>query len=328
MLQGANATCIKSLLRHSSTCCHPVGTAPQPDLGEEVNVRSRLKRYPRLEGLTKSGYRKFQGTALGHRLVRREIVMRYYRPRLQLARQWIPRRTENDNFYYELTPRNVKELASLVAIVSGTSIEAIERYVRELQDDTEIRDHIRQLWRQDPKMRDAQLGFGRRIGWYAFVRALKPKIVVETGVHHGVGACVITRALMRNAIEGHDGYYFGTDIDRRAGVLLTGEYSTMGRILYGDSLDSLRSLNQSVDIFINDSDHSSNYERLEYQIINPHLADTSLILGDNSHVSTELADFSRENGRPYIFFHEEPDSHWYPGAGIGISPSRVPLTGC
>ncbi len=28
--------------------------------------------------------------------------------------------------------------------------------------------------------------------------------------------------------------------------------------------------------------------------------------------------FTREIGRNFLFFREEPKSHWYPGAGIGI----------
>ena len=33
----------------------------------------------------------------------------------------------------------------------------------------------------------------------------------------------------------------------------------------------------------------------------------------------KLSVFSKENGRKFIFFKEQPLNHWYPGAGIGIS---------
>ena len=49
------------------------------------------------------------------------------------------------------------------------------------------------------------------------------------------------------------------------------------------------------------------------------LSDRAVILGDNSHWSPSLADFSERNGRNFIFFKEEPAQHWYPGAGIGFS---------
>jgi hypothetical protein len=44
-------------------------------------------------------------------------------------------------------------------------------------------------------MKHSQLQLGRRIGWYAFARATKPKLVVETGVHQGIGAVTLIRAL-------------------------------------------------------------------------------------------------------------------------------------
>jgi hypothetical protein len=87
----------------------------------------------------------------------------------------------------------------------------------------------------------------------------------------------------------------------------------------------LEVLNEVIDIFINDSDHSSNYEETEYAIIAGKMAEQSLILGDNSHVSRALLQFTLEHDRPYVFFKEEPAQHWYPGAGIGISPSHIPI---
>ena len=34
---------------------------------------------------------------------------------------------------------------------------------------------------------DSEAFFGRRIGWYAIVRATKPKIIVEAGTKKGIG---------------------------------------------------------------------------------------------------------------------------------------------
>ena len=43
------------------------------------------------------------------------------------------------------------------------------------------------------------------------------------------------------------------------------------------------------------------------------------MIGDNSHVTNKLAEWSVENGRKFLFFSEKPQEHWYPGAGIGVS---------
>ena len=146
--------------------------------------------------------------------------------------------------------------------------------------------------------------------------------MVETGVDKGLGACLLTAALRRNATENHEGRYFGTDKDPAAGYLLSGEYANYGRILYGDSIESLRKLDGEIDLFINDSDHSSKYEADEYRTIAEKLSKDSIILGDNSHATDALLKFSLETNRHFVFFQEKPKDHWYPGAGIGISFKR------
>jgi len=258
-------------------------------------------------------------------LRRKRFALSYYREKLNLIPIWARKKTENFNFYYELTEHNFSDLAWTVSAVCGMPYEKIMGYMLELKNDSKIREHISNVWQIDPSMTDAEIGFGRRYGWYAFTRALKPKIVVETGVHQGVGAVVICAALERNLQEGFEGKYFGTDIDLEAGSLLTNEYARFGEILYGDSLKSLEKMTQNIDIFINDSDHSKSYEALEYECVKNRLTQNSVILGDNSHVSEKLSEFSSANNRKYLFFRENPIGHWYPGGGIGISIGKLPL---
>ena len=135
----------------------------------------------------------------------------------------------------------------------------------------------------------------------------------------GLGSCVLTAALMRNNQGGSPGYYYGTDINPRAGYLLCGEYAKHGRILYGDSIESLRVLQEPIDLLINDSDHSAEYEMREYETVAPKLSHRAVILGDNSHITDRLRVFAQTSGRKYVFFHEKPRQHWYPGGGIGVA---------
>lgn len=251
--------------------------------------------------------------------VRKKRATSYYKPSFRLINDWAKKKTELSNYYYDLSESNRSDLASLISAVTETPFEQVEALFDELENNENLRAHISNSWARDPMMSDAKLGYGRRLGWYAFIRILKPKIVVETGVHHGVGACVIASALIKNAEDGFVGQYFGTDIDKNAGKLLVQPYSKFGKILYGDSIDSLKRLNESVDIFINDSDHSCEYEKSEYETINSKLSESALILGDNSHATNSLRIFSQSAGRKFIFFKEIPKKHWYPGAGIGIS---------
>jgi predicted O-methyltransferase YrrM len=207
-----------------------------------------------------------------------------------------------------------------------------EAYLAEVEGDVALRNHIIDETNRSRLSPDADtdVQFGRRLGWYAFVRAKKPGLVIETGVDKGLGSCLLCAALMRNAAEGSPGRYIGTDINPSAGYLLTPPYSDFGRILYGDSLDSLRKLcseGATIDLFINDSDHSAAYEAREYEQIDKSLSPEAIILGDNSHHTNALWKHARATGRAFLFFREQPQGHWYPGAGIGIAyrPGRPPV---
>ena len=142
---------------------------------------------------------------------------------------------------------------------------------------------------------------------------------METGVDKGLGAVVLCSAILKNKEEGFPGKYYGTDINDQAGYLLNDKYKSVGKIIYGDSIISLKNFDKTIDVFINDSDHSGNYEYQEYLTIKNKLSTKAIILGDNSHATDKLLKFSIENERNFILFREEPKNHWYPGAGIGIS---------
>lgn len=256
---------------------------------------------------------------LSRRAQRRKRAWSYYQPIAKRINNWARKKTESSNFYYDLTENNKAHLAALISVVTKTPISVIEKLFKELNDDISLRNHIEISWKNNSQMNDAKVAYARRIGWYVLTRILKPKIIIETGVHQGVGACVLTSALIKNSFEGSIGKYIGIDIDRNAGRLLTTPYSEFGTVLYGNSIDCLNALEESIDLFINDSDHNPEYEKLEYQAIVRKISDNGIILGDNCHVSSALQKFSQNNNRNFLFFKEIPVDHWYPGAGIGFS---------
>ena len=225
------------------------------------------------------------------------------------------------NFTYDLWPTNVEHLAAFLSVVTKTTHAEVLGYMQELLHDDDLQAHVRNTTLESQFRTEADLParFGRRLGWYALVRATKPQTVIETGVDKGLGAVVLCAALLRNASEGHPGRYLGTDINPHAGYLLKGPYATVGKILVGDSLASLKTLDTPIDFFINDSDHSADYEYREYLAIAGKLRDSAIIVGDNAHVSESLLRFSIESRRSFLFWKEQPLHHWYPGAGIGIS---------
>ena len=252
-------------------------------------------------------------------LRRVKIAKKYYRKKNQQINTWILKNTELSNFYYHLTEQNTSYLISLLATLTKSDNTLVKKYVEEITNNDSLRNHIRFFYSGDKRMKDSSFGFGRRIGWYALIRTLKPKIIVETGVDQGLGACVIAEAIKANILEGFEGQYFGTEINTNAGGLFNARYKIYGEIIYGDSIETLKNFNKKIDLFINDSDHSSDYEYREYETITNLISQNGWILGDNSHACDSLWRFSNEQKRNFVFFQEEPLDHWYPGAGIGIS---------
>lgn len=257
-------------------------------------------------------------------IYRAAIGFRYVKKPLSDLFRWLFTSKETTNFTYDLEDLNKEYLASLIADITNERFDVIMSYIKEIESDDTLRKHIADATIKSGLAfkADREVRFGRRIGWYAFTRALKPGIIVETGVDKGLGSCVLTAALMRNHQEGHEGKYYGIDIDRKAGYLLAGDYANYGSILYGDSIESLNKFDGLIDLFINDSDHSAEYEAEEYKAIVNKLSPDAVILGDNSDATNTLLAFSLKTNRHFVYFRENPKNHWYPGAGIGISFKR------
>jgi predicted O-methyltransferase YrrM len=232
------------------------------------------------------------------------------------ALRWLFLSREDTNHTGPITELNVQHLAHFIVATTGAPLEDVRTYIAELQDDHKLAAHvIEQSKACYPGLSDYRADYGRRLGWYALVRILKPRIVVETGVDKGLGSVVLTAALLRNG----SGRYYGTDLRRDRGKLLSGKYAEAGEILYGDSIETLEQFPHEIDLFINDSDHSADYEYGEYVTIRGKLSERSFIVGDNAHQTDCLMRFSEEAGRRFLFWHEQLVGHWAPGGGIGLS---------
>jgi len=237
------------------------------------------------------------------------------------ATSWLIKSREYTNFTYQITPRSRRYIAMAVAHATSSDAQDVLRYFDEVEQDDALKGHIRDTARSsvDGRYVDNEIHFGRRVAWYAAVRVIRPRIIVETGVDKGFGSCVLTAALARNASEGYPGYYYGTDINPAAGFMLHGNYAKYGRILYGDSLESLRGISEPIDLFVNDSDHSAEYEAAEYEEVLHKLSPHALIIGDNCEITEALLSFSIRSNREFSFTAEESIDHISSGTGIGLS---------
>lgn len=232
---------------------------------------------------------------------------------------WAFTSKEHYNHTYHLTELNTQYLASYIAVVSGHPVAAIEGYMQELINDTALRQSLEQqaLASPDRHNSDIEPRYGRRLGWYALIRATKPKVIVETGVDRGLGTAVMAAALHKNAGEGCPGVVYATDIVPTCGYLIAEPYKKYCRVLIGDSIESLKKFTEPVDIFLHDSDHRAEYEWAEFLAIEPRLHESSLVMSDNSQATNKLREFATRRGGAFLYFQDNPRDHWWPGDGIG-----------
>ena len=235
--------------------------------------------------------------------------------------KWLFVSKETTNLTYDLRDDNLIYLGHFVAAVTGKTYQEVDAFFKEILEDTFFYKHVQDLYQHgaDAFKSDKEVRIARRLAWYAIVRMNKPKLVIETGVDKGLGSCVIAAALLRNREEGFEGSYYGTDINPSAGFLFKAPYNQVGKILYGDSIESLKKINEPIDVFINDSDHSENYEAEEYETIKNQLSASSYIIADNAHCNTKLHEFALKTGRKFLYFQEVPKNHWYLGASIAVA---------
>ena len=180
-----------------------------------------------------------------------------------------------------------------------------------------MKEHVRNTVQSSKRrgLTDPEAQIGRRAGWYALVRALRPNHVVETGTDKGLGSVVIASALMKNG----QGQLTTVDIHPEAGFLVVGPYSEVVNVVIGDSIEVLGGLPPDVGLFIHDSDHSAEHEAKELEAVQPRLMMGAHVLSDNAHATDVLANWARNSSRRFLYFQEVPDGHWYRGAGIGAA---------
>jgi hypothetical protein len=153
------------------------------------------------------------------------------------------------------------------------------------------------------------------------VRATRPRLVVETGVHDGLGSTVLLRALERNAREGHHGRLVSFDPAASSGWLIPAFLRSRHRLVTGLAPESFEEAigGEVVGLFIHDSDHSYGHETAEFEAIRGFASPGTVYITDNAHGSTAFRDFCARHGLGFRIFRETPRKHWYPGAAMGIA---------
>jgi len=230
----------------------------------------------------------------------------------------------NPNETYDLSQRlastNTRYLASLIADITAMEFNQIMKHFNELGNDLDLKSHIAdRVTRQLDFSIDWEARLGQRMGWYAFARALKPETVVEIRTGNGLGACLVTAALKRNAAEGFPGCYHGVDSVPGAGHLFSGTYTDYGEILHGSSATLIPTISNPIDLLIINSDFPHEQEEAMYTPVANRFSENAVLLSHHSPYSDALFNFSLQAGRRFILFSEKTEGPVSHGVGIGIS---------
>lgn len=244
------------------------------------------------------------------RWIRKTREVREYGAPVRRHLSYVLTDPELDNYSYELG--NVGEIGSWLEQLFG--VEDGAALIAEGEANNELRSRIATASAKRRWSMKQRPGLGRRLGWYAIVRHVKPRRVIETGTHDGLGSLVLLAALERNAAEGADGSLVSLDLDPHTGWMV-GSDPRFERVI-GPTRETLTDvLAEPADLFLHDSDHRYGNERFELEAAAA--AGVPVLLSDHSQESTALADVCRERGARYGFVREVPKDHFYPGAGIG-----------
>ena len=103
----------------------------------------------------------------------------YFQERIDLINSWLRTSREPANFTYDLGRSNKLNIASIIALVTGASYETTHRHITEIDQDAELKNIILARAASDAFMdlHDQTALFGRRIGWYAVARIIKPNML-------------------------------------------------------------------------------------------------------------------------------------------------------
>jgi len=188
-----------------------------------------------------------------------------------------------------------------LAAHTGSRVSEIRRFMREPVEDLAFLGHLQ---RSQRRLREQEIHsadpFAKKVRiQYAILRALRPQVVVETGVANGVSTAFLLHALHRNgagtlhSIELGDARYLPAGTS--PGWLVPEGSRDRWKLHLGDAralLPSLLSELGTVDLFIHDSLHTYEHMMFEFQQAYPYLRAGGFLLADDALWNDSFRDFA------------------------------------
>jgi predicted O-methyltransferase YrrM len=194
-----------------------------------------------------------------------------------------------------------------LAAATGTKPSEMRRFFGEPASAPDFLNHIRsseQIFR-GLAAGGADLYAKKVLIQYAVTRALKPEVVVETGVANGVSSAYLLLALLRNGKGTLHSIDIGDPVFLPAGQgpgwIVPDWLRSPWRLHIGDAVKLLPSLLQdlgTVDMFIHDSQHTYEHMKFELELAYPYVRGNGLLLADDAGWNLAFPDFARQVESP------------------------------
>lgn len=205
-----------------------------------------------------------------------------------------------------LNHMSLEQLANYLHV----DLKIIEQYYQELLEDdaflNEINQqihHARKFYQKGickhEKLDSVDWMAIQRIIIYILVRMFKPKICLETGVFYGGNTCFILNALRRNEqgklisidlpandIDSELRHHLVGDTEDIAmgldiGFIVHENLKKRWKLIRGDSHKEIPNIDEEIDFYLHDSEHSFNFIKKEMSLVWEKLSKNAIIIADD-----------------------------------------------
>lgn len=194
-----------------------------------------------------------------------------------------------------------------LAEVSGSTVARVRGYLEEPFQDEKFYGHLRQSEHifDQAKITSADFYAKKVVLQYALVRAMNPKVILETGVASGVSTAYILLALRANGRGTLESIELGESAYLPPSHLpgwVVPEWLRDGwKMHIGDARELLAPLAQKLaplDIFIHDSLHTYDHMMFEFEQAFPHLRPGGILIADDAQWNSSFNEFSKRVHAP------------------------------
>jgi predicted O-methyltransferase YrrM len=224
---------------------------------------------------------------------------------------------------YSYRVANLEGMLATISEATGVPTALLHRYAAEPDADPELRGALtrRLRWRFDVKHRPE---LANRLGWYVLIRALRPGLVVETGIYQGLGSLALLSALEHNQGDGSPGELMSFDLSEDAGSFVDRSRHPDWKLILGSTTETLQPAvsGRKVGALFQDSDHSEQVQRLEFGAALANMASTLVLVDASGGQSPVLEELSRELGGDYRRVRLGAADHWYQHGELTFSVFR------